>query len=98
MTMDGGNHGHIEIVMRENLYLKISTTLYITPVDLGGIVTVPLQATTAKLSQLQDKHTESRHIHNNNHNMDLDLTTMVLDTVNNTYVFALHNFFIGSMG
>ena len=44
-TMDGGNHGHIEIVMRENLYLKISTTPYITPVDLGGIVTVPLQAT-----------------------------------------------------
>ena len=71
---------------------------YYAPVDLGGIETVPLQATTSQRSQLWDEHIKDLLIHDNNHNMDAGLRTMVLEAVNNTYIFALHKVFMVYMG
>ena len=68
-----GNHGHIGIVMQDMLYRTISPTPYFAPVDLGFRATVPLQATASQLSQLQDEHDESLHIHDNYYNVDVDL-------------------------
>ena len=52
--MGGGNHGHIGIVMQDMLYGTISPKPFFALVELGVTATVPLQATTAQLSQLQD--------------------------------------------
>ena len=54
--LGGGNHGHIGIVMQDMLNGTISPTPYFAPVDLIVTATVPLQSTTAQLSQLQDEH------------------------------------------
>ena len=42
---------------------------YNVPVYLRGTAQVPEQATATVRLQLRDKHTEDRHIHDNNHNM-----------------------------
>ena len=64
----------------------------------GGTATVPLKATTAQRSHIQDKHTESRSIYDIHHNMDAALNTMVIEEINNTCVFTLHNVLKGYMG
>ena len=92
------NHGHIWIVMQDTLYATISPVPYAVPMDLGGIATFTLPATAAQRLQLQDKHSESCSIHDKHHNMNLSLKTMVLNAVDNTYVFVLHNAFIVYMG
>lgn len=93
-----GNHCHVGIVIQYTLYATISPTTYVAPVDPVGTATVPLQSTAAQHFQLQDKYAESLRLHNTHHNMDASLKTMVLDAVDNTYFFALHNFFTGYMG
>ena len=64
----------------------------------GGKDTVPLQSNIAQFLQLRDEHTKARHIHDNHHNMDVDLKKMVLEAVNLTYMFLIHNVFTGYMG
>ena len=93
MTLGRGNHGHIGIVIRDMIYAKISTMPYVATLDPGGTAKVPLQAEKVQCLQLRDKHAKTHHIHNNHHNMDVALTTIFPVAVDNTYVFALHNFF-----
>ena len=90
-VMVGGNHGHIRFIMEDTIYMKILPTPYDVTVDPGGTAEVPLQATTSKHSQLRDKTAEACCINDNHQNMDMFLKTMVLDMIDNTYVFALHN-------
>ena len=67
------------------------------PMDPGGTTQVPAQEITSDLSQLQYEHAEYRHIHDNHNNMDAELKTMILEGVESTYIFALHNVFTGYM-
>ena len=97
-TLRKGNHGHIRIVTRETLYATILPTPYTVPVYPGGTAHITAQATMAVISQLRDEHAEDRCIHKNNHNMDTALKSMVLEGVQITYIFALHNIFTGYMG
>ena len=92
-----GNQGHIRLIMWDKLYTKISPTSYDTPVESGVEETFLLQATTSQRLQLRYEYDEARCIHDNHHNMDAALKTMVIDAVNNTYIFALHNVFTGYM-
>ena len=94
-TPGGGNNGHIGLVIQDTFYMTISPTPYNAPVEPGGTSSVPQEETTAQLSQLRDEHAEARRIHENHHNMNAELKTMVLEEANNTYVFALRNILAG---
>ena len=59
--------------------------------ELGVTSIVPVQETTETHSQIQDYHNEAYHIHDNHHNMYTALKTIVLDAVNNTYIFQYIN-------
>ena len=96
--MGGDNKGNIGILMQERMYKTISTIPHIATVDPGVTTTVPEQAKKAQHSQLQYKKNEDYHLRSNHHNMDADLKTMVLDVVDNTYVFSMHNIFTVYMG
>ena len=96
--LGGGNHRHIRIIIQDTLYTTTSPTPYDAPVGPVGTSTVPLQSTILQRYQLRDKHTEARCIHDNHHNTDAALKKIVINKLNNKYVFALHNVFTGCMG
>ena len=89
--INGGNNGHIGIVMRDSLYAKISPTPYNVPIDPWGTITVTLQSNKAQQLKLLYKKTEAYRIHDNH--QDVSLKTMVLKVVNNTYIFPVHDVF-----
>ena len=76
------------------LYAKLLHMPYNAPMEQGGTDTLPLQVNTPQHLHLQYKHFKVRHINDKHHNMDFNLTTVVLEAVNNTYIFAIHNVFM----
>ena len=66
------------------------------PMDTRVTSQVPEQATMV-LSQPQYYHAEAHHIHDTHNKMDAKLKTMLLKAADITYIFSLHNFFLGYM-
>ena len=67
--------------MQDTLYAAILPTPYNAPMDPGGNLKVPSQATTVICLQILEKHAESCRIHYNNNNMDVELKTMVTEAL-----------------
>ena len=97
-TLGLGNYRHIRIAIQDTLNVTILPNPYNSPMDLGETEQVPVEATTAVLWKLQDKHSEARRIHDNHNNIDAALKTMSLQALDSTYIFALHNVFTVYMG
>ena len=49
-TLVGGNHKHISLVMQDTIYATILPIPYNAPMDPGGTVQVPSQATSSVFS------------------------------------------------
>ena len=90
--MGGLNDRHIGIFTQDTLYAVILPTPNDVHVGLGGGMQIPVQKTTVVCSQLLDDGSEACRIHYNHNKMDTALNTMVLDSVDKMYIFALHNF------
>ena len=47
-TLGGARHRHIELIMRPELYAKLSQTLYTTPIDPGYTSVIPTKITAVE--------------------------------------------------
>ena len=71
---------------------------YNATVDPGGTPKVPAQATTWVLSQLRYGKGEAHIIHENYNNTEEELKNMLVEALDRTYIFSLHDVSMGYMG
>ena len=69
-TLGGRSHSHVGVIMKATLYVTLSPTAYITPVEPPIMPVVPPTATNAARQQLCDQHTEEQRISTIHINMD----------------------------
>ena len=70
-TYGGGQHGHIGLIMKPEIYATLSATPYANPVDPGPHPTFAPNRnyTAAERQQMRDQHDEERRLYDNNTNM-----------------------------
>ena len=57
-TLGGGAHGHVGPIMKATLYVTLSATAYIAPIEPPLTPNLPPTATSAARQQLRDQHAE----------------------------------------
>ena len=67
--------------------MTILPTPYNVYVDPGGTAQVPTQSTADVHSQLQYENPEYCHRHDNHNKMDAALKTMILESLDSTYIY-----------
>lgn len=97
-TLGGGNHGHIGLIMKPQLYATLSGTPYAAPNDPGATPTIPHGATATQREQARMDHAVLRKIYENHANMDVALKTLLLEAVEECYVNELRNRYTGYLG
>ena len=97
-TLGGGAHGHVGLIMKATLYVKLEATSYVTPNEPPLTPDVPTTATSASRQQLRYQHAEEHRIFTNHVNMDDALKTQFMDAVEEPYVSKLCNHYTGYMG
>jgi hypothetical protein len=97
-ALGGGAHGHIGLIMTDNLYTTLTATPYVTPIDPGVIPLIPNGATTVKRENLRIDHKEVRRIFDNHTNMDDALKAQIIDTIDDPYICEIRNKYIGYLG
>ena len=94
-TLVGWAHGHVELIMKAILYVTLSATSYVAPIEPPLTPDVSSTATCASQQQLRDQHAEEQRIFTNHINMDDALKTQLLDAVEDPYVSELRNRYTG---
>ena len=57
-TLGGGVHGHVVLIMKATLYLTLSPTAYVAPVEPPLTPVIPPMTTSASRQKLSDQYTE----------------------------------------
>ena len=97
-TLGGGSHCHVGLIMKAALYVTLSATAYVTPIEPPLTPDVPSTATSASRQQLCNQYAEEHQIFTNHGNVDDALKTQLLDSVEEPYVSELRNRYTGYMG
>ena len=97
-TLGGGANGHVGLIMKVTLYVTLSATAYVAPIEPPLTPVVPPTATSAARQHLRDQHAEEQRIYTNHVNMDDALKTQLLDAVEDPYVSELRIHYTGYMG
>ena len=89
-TSGGGAHGHIGLIMTPALYLILTTTPYLVPLDPGILPsTIPNRTSTENRGQITRQRKEVHRIFGNNTNMGSTLKGQIIDTIEDTYLSIL---------
>ena len=97
-TLGGGAHGHIGIIMRQQLYATLTATPYTAPNDPGALPNIPATASAATCELIRTQHKEERRIFDNHINMDDALKSQVIDTIQEPYIVEMRNKYTGYLG
>ena len=80
-TLSGGAHGHVGLIVKATLYVTLSPTAYVAPIEPPLMPIIPQTTTCAARQQLCDQYTEEQQIYTNHINMYDALNTQLIDAV-----------------
>ena len=80
------------------IYLTLTATPVIIPIDPGILPQFPARTTTTKREQIIRQHKEDRCIFDNKTNMDDALKGQIIDTIEDTYLCEVRNKYTGYLG
>ena len=87
-TLRGGQHSHIGLVMKDQLYHTLSPTVFIVPNDPGPLPVFDpnLTYTAAHQETIIREHNEQRYLHDTITNVDLALKKQLIEAVEDVYL------------
>jgi hypothetical protein len=94
ITLGGGQHGHIGLIMTLILYATLANMPGTTP----NYAPATASETAAMQETQQIQHKEEGRIYEKHQNMNDALKSQVIDTINDTYLCELRNKYTGYLG
>ena len=95
---DGGQNGHLGIVLTTTQYALISIDSLIRPTDPGRTPRILAWTTSFDEKALLCEHAKQRRQYNECRNFDADLRNQLLKAFDDTYLSLLKNVFTGYSG
>ena len=92
-TLGGGQHGHIGLVMNDQLYTTLSTTAFVIPADPGPlpVFSPNITYTAAHRDTIIREHKEQRRLYDTITNVDLALKKQLIEAVDEVYLAEKKN-------
>lgn len=88
-TLGGGNHGHLGMVMEDNVFATLSATAWQTPV-LPVLPPLPAQATAAQIAEINRRHTNDVKTFHEVQNLDRALVRLLSTSIDEIFLKPLH--------
>ena len=95
--LGGGQHGHIGLIMKEALYLTLSTVPFLRPADPGALpqYNINIRYTAAERETVAIEHKELRRIYDTCVNVDIALKKQLIEAVDELYLEEKRNRYTG---
>ena len=97
ITLGGGNHGYLGLILSPAAYTAIAATQFIEPIYPGQHPNVPAGTGTANTSTIIRHHTEDLRQWREFKNVNTALKNQLLSTLDDIYVRALKDHHVGNM-
>ena len=97
-NLRSGANGHVGLIVKATLYVTLSETAYVAPIEPLLTPVVPPTVTSGARQHLRNQHAEEQRIYTNHVNIDDALKTQFMDAVEDPYVSELRNCYTGYMG